>query len=221
MNRIRASINASYYVRDISSWVSGENWDVSNWGEEAIFPMKCSILQVYFLLTKLSHLFLRARNDMSLSHISLQLHCIFSSFWSHLFSVLPLLPPVLLAQAGKPDGDPAGTHCCSSCWATCVPGWAAHTAWLCADEAHQEAVWRHLTAHLGPTGARGRPFCWIASKKGIHAAGRGSGEQKHALNNVLSLQAKYVLGEITKSKQNPHKLYCLKRHRFKFPIQWV
>lgn len=36
-----------------SFWIRGENGDVSNWGAEAISPMKCLILQVYFLLPKL------------------------------------------------------------------------------------------------------------------------------------------------------------------------
>lgn len=36
-----------------NSSISGDNWDVSNWGEEAIFPIKCLILQRYFLLPRL------------------------------------------------------------------------------------------------------------------------------------------------------------------------
>lgn len=35
-----------------SSWIRHENWDASSWGEEAMSPMKCLILQVYFLLPK-------------------------------------------------------------------------------------------------------------------------------------------------------------------------
>lgn len=35
-----------------SSWIRDENWDACSWGEEAMSPMKCLILQVYFLLPK-------------------------------------------------------------------------------------------------------------------------------------------------------------------------
>lgn len=142
-----------------SSWISGENWDVSNWGEEAIFPMKCLILQAYFLLPKLC-LTSSYEPEMTCHWVTSHFSCTSSSAafgpTSSAFCQCYILFSLLRhkAQAGKWDGESAHIHCYSSCWATCVPGWAAHTAWLCADQACQEAAWWHITAHMWPTGAR-------------------------------------------------------------------
>lgn len=69
-------------------------------------------------------------------------------------------------------------------------------------------------------GQKWRPLFRIALSEGNHSAGRGFGEQKHALSNMLSLQVGYTLKqEIIKSKKTNHKLYYLKQSGFKFPIQ--
>lgn len=100
-----------------NSWISGENWDASNWGEEAIFPMKCLILQVYFLLPKLC----------LTSSYEPGMMCIASSaaFGPTSSAFIQFYFPFSLlrckVQAEKWDSDPAHT-CCSSCWATRVSG---------------------------------------------------------------------------------------------------